>query len=333
MDSQIDLPKFAFWDRLPPWSLSLIVHLLILIVLAFALRSTVVTIRGAGADRTAEVGIELKSRVDGKTYYQSSEEFAANAASSGGGANSNIAPTAESLASGIKLDSDPTQALPGALGISAAEISGGNEGLDALLSGSDAGSHSGVGDALENAGKGSARCFGTTGTGRRFVYVFDRSGSMGGGSRSALNAAKAELVRSFKSLTGQQQFLIVFYNEAPVVFPVKDLALADERGKRNAENFVSSIGADGGTDHMEALKRALACKPDVIFFLTDADEPRMSAGNLAEIKRRARDAGGVQINAIEFGLGPQLSQTANFIQRLASDNSGQYIYIDISTLR
>ena len=84
---------------------------------------------------------------------------------------------------------------------------------------------------------------------------------------------------------------------------------------------------------MAALKRALACKPDVIFFLTDADEPKMSNGNLAEIKRLARDAGGVQINTIEFGVGEKISPDGNFIQRLAQDNGGQYIYFNVNTLR
>lgn len=321
----------SFFQRVPPWAISLLIHLIILIVLALLLRTTVVVIRGADSDRTAEVGIELKSRVDGKTYYQSAEEFEASAAAQSQGNQSSQKESAADIASELSLDADPTSALPGALGITADDLGGGlGSDLDGVLSGPGDGS-GGVGSALENAGKGEARCFGTTGTGRRFVYVFDRSGSMGGGSRSALGLAKRELIRSFNSLTPQQEFLIVFYNQDTSVFPSKDLALADSRGKRNAESFVNAISAIGGTDHMEALKRALACRPDVIFFLTDADEPVMSAGNLAEIKRRARDAGGVQINSIEFGVGEKSSPNGNFIERLAQENGGQYIYIDVSS--
>ncbi len=323
----------SFFQRVPPWAISLLIHLIILIALALLLRTTVVVIRGADSDRTAEVGIELKSRVDGKTYYQSAEEFEASAAAQSQGNQSSQKESAADIASELTLDADPTSALPGALGITADDLGGGlGTDLDGVLSDPGNGS-GGVGDALENAGKGEVRCFGTTGTGKRFVYVFDRSGSMGGGSRSALGAAKRELIRSFNSLTAQQEFLIVFYNQDPIVFPQKDLALADSRGKRNAENFVDTIAANGGTDHMAALKRALACKPDVIFFLTDADEPKMSNGNLAEIKRLARDAGGVQINAIEFGVGEKISPDGNFIQRLAQDNGGQYIYFNVNTLR
>ncbi len=331
-NSEKKISTVSFLNLLPPWSISLIIHLLILVVLAFVLRTTVIQVRGVNSDRTAEVGIELKSRVDGKTYYQSSTEFSEDSASSQAGKSGSTtqAVSLQDISSPITLDADPSRVLPGALGISAAEVAGTPGGLNGF-NGSQAGNGNGVGEALDGAGKGVARCFGTSGTGRRFVYVFDRSGSMGGGSRSALVRAKAELVRSFRSLTPLQQFLIVFYNEAPVVFPAKDLSIADERGKQNAENFVNSIGADGGTDHLAALKKAIACKPDVIFFLTDADEPRMSTGQLATIKRLAREAGGIQINTIEFGLGPKISDAVNFIQKLALDNSGQYIYVDIST--
>ncbi len=51
----------------------------------------------------------------------------------------------------------------------------------------------------------------------------------------------------------------------------------------------------------------------MIFFLTDADEPRLSGGQLYEIRRRAA---GIQINAIEFGIGPK-SGGDSFLARLA----------------
>ena len=82
---------------------------------------------------------------------------------------------AADIASELSLDADPTSALPGALGITAEDLGGGlGSDLDGVLSGPGDGS-GGIGSALENAGKGEARCFGTTGTGKRFVYVFDRS--------------------------------------------------------------------------------------------------------------------------------------------------------------
>jgi hypothetical protein len=74
---------------------------------------------------------------------------------------------------------------------------------------------------------------------------------------------------------------------------------------------------------------AIRLQPDVIFFLTDADEPRLSPRQLADIHRRAA---GIVINAIEFGFGPETTAD-NFIKRLARKNGGQYSYVDISRIQ
>ena len=68
------------------------------------------------------------------------------------------------------------------------------------------------------------------------------------------------------------------------------IAFGTDRNKQLAANFVGGITADGGTDRFAALKAALAFRPDVIFFLTDADDP-MSASELAEIDRRVNERG------------------------------------------
>ena len=86
--------------------------------------------------------------------------------------------------------------------------------------------------------------------------------------------------------------------------------------------------ADGGTDHIKALQRAVAMRPDVIFLLTDADEPRLGPGQLVKIHRTA---GGIAINTVEFGYGPPSGED-NFLAQLARQNGGQYGYVDISKI-
>ena len=85
--------------------------------------------------------------------------------------------------------------------------------------------------------------------------------------------------------------------------------------------------SEGGTQHGEALEEALKLSPDVIFFLTDADQPELSAERLARIKRR--NGGRTSIHTIEFGLGARLSRD-NFLAKIARQNGGKYVYIDIS---
>jgi hypothetical protein len=183
-------------------------------------------------------------------------------------------------------------------------------------------------------GNGMARTevFGAAGEGRKFSYVFDRSGSMDGHRGAPLRAAKAELLASLADLGQTQQFQIIFYNEQPRVFSPSGspgrLVFATDQNKYLAQKFVGSITADGGTKHEEALEMALKTSPDVIFFLTDADEPRMDSRQLARIGRLNR---GSIINAIEFGYGPQ-RDADNFLVELATRNGGKHVYIDVARL-
>jgi hypothetical protein len=186
-------------------------------------------------------------------------------------------------------------------------------------------------------GKARTGMFGLTGEGYKFVYCLDRSGSMGGSGRKSLPAVKAELRASLKNLDTVHQFQIVFYNERPVVFNPTGtpgrLAFATDQNKERAWQFLDTIAADGGTDHEQALRTAIALRPDVIFFLTDADEPRLSP---EQLKKIAYLAGGITIHAIEFGPGPKpAAETAaaeTFLAELASQNGGRYTYVDISKL-
>ena len=107
------------------------------------------------------------------------------------------------------------------------------------------------------------------------------------------------------------------------------MAFADEPGKRLAMSFVGGVFADGGTNHLQALEMALSLKPDVVFFLTDAEEPQMRTEELAAVRRMNR---GTRINTIEFGVGEQ-KPVVNFLQRLAVENGGQHAYVDVQRLR
>jgi hypothetical protein len=179
-------------------------------------------------------------------------------------------------------------------------------------------------------GQARTQVFGIPADGYKFVYVFDRSGSMGGQGNRALNRAKAELLASLESLGETHQFQIIFYNERPTLFNITGqpgrLVFGNHPNKAQAHRFVQGIVADGGTEHEPALLAALNLSPDVIFFLTDADHPELTSTQLRKIVDRNRR--GTVINTIEFGAGPPLGE--NFLSRLAVQNGGQYRYVDIS---
>ena len=75
---------------------------------------------------------------------------------------------------------------------------------------------------------------------------------------------------------------------------------------------------------MFALREALKLKPEVIFFLTDAD--LMTNGDVDEI---LTEVGSARIQAIEFGRGMVLGQRTP-LGRLATTTGGSYLYIDVS---
>lgn len=184
-------------------------------------------------------------------------------------------------------------------------------------------------------GKATTGVFGVEGTGTRFVYVFDRSASMGDLGGRPMRAAQQQLLASLAQLGRTHQFQIVFYNEAPQVFnpnapqPPR-LLFADAQMQRLAERFVRGMIAAGGTQHWDALRLALDMRPDVIFLLTDGTENPITPGQLAQI-RRQNQRQGTQIQTIEFGSGPQAS-SYNFLVQLAEQNHGQYAYVDVTRL-
>jgi len=186
---------------------------------------------------------------------------------------------------------------------------------------------------VDPEGRARTSMFGVSGLGYKFVYVLDRSASMGGAGQVALRAVKAELRKSLDKLDTVHQFQIIFYNEKPSIFNPSGiagrLAFADRANKDRAVRFIDAIVADGNTRHDEALKLAIRLRPDVIFFLTDGDDPKLSRRELDQIQRLAN---GITINAIEFGPGPQ-PEEKSFLATLAEESGGQYAFVDLSKHR
>ena len=304
---------------LPSWALSAALHVLILVLAAWMFR--LAPRQGASPERTAEVGIALE-HLDGTFEYYDT----AAAGTRSEAANANAATSLENLLND-QPRVDTAAALPAKMDlIGPSAVRAGGPADPGPKSGEYAGSNSAIG------GKATVKVFGVEGTGYKFVYLFDRSRSMGGSGRNALMVAKNELMASIESLQETHQFQIIFYNDQQVEFNPSGqqgrLAFATERNKQRARQFIGGVVDAGATEHEAALKLAIKYKPDVIFFLTDAAVPRLDADQLRTINRWAV---GISINAIEFGRGPKQGGD-NFLNRLARQNGGQYTYLDIVKL-
>ncbi len=188
--------------------------------------------------------------------------------------------------------------------------------------GSGGGSGGGVGRGV---GPGT-QFFGARDHAHSFAYVIDCSGSMA--TRNSLEIAKRELLASLNQLPPDAEFAVVFYNLLPKMLTDpqgnQGLMSATTANKRRIQLQLAEIRPDGGTDHMSALRTALALKPEVVFFLTDAD--LMTNGEVNEI---LAEAGATRIQAVEFGRGVNLGERTP-LRRLAATTGGAYLYIDVS---
>lgn len=310
--------------------MSMLMHVILVLMLFFWANSAR---QGSGEEAGRSVGIAVAHRLTDRTEYQEITPEAATE-STQSGENSNSANNATAVAAAPPALARPVDLagfLAEATAIPSPESSAGKtNALEAT---------SGGGGGISGLGAGGAPVttmfFGVSGSGRRFAYVFDRSDSMGNSDSRPLRAAKSEIIRSLRLLGPDQSFQIIFYNNRPNYFEPSGqsfwLLPADDAMKRRAEQFVRAIGAEGGTEHFDALKMALRLEPDVIFFLTDARIPQLRRNQLDEIRNRCVRAG-TTIHAIEFGV-DVVAPEVSFLRTLAAENQGEYRYIDVQTLQ
>lgn len=177
--------------------------------------------------------------------------------------------------------------------------------------------------------KAQVSLFGVKAEGSKFVYVLDRSGSTDG---KLMAAAKAEILASIENIDDVHQFQLVVYNERPKAFnpagPGGQLAFGTDTNRAEVKKFLSTIAADGGTDHEAALSLAIRMRPDVIFLMTDGDKPQLGPQQLARIDRIGP---GIIFHTIQFGNGPQRGGRG-WMGKLAQQSGGECMYVDTTKL-
>jgi hypothetical protein len=189
---------------------------------------------------------------------------------------------------------------------------------------------------IAGEGRGDVSFMGMKDTAQRVVYLIDGSSSMSTGA--AIQYAKAKLMESVNRLDASQRFQVITYTDKLRPMRLRDgqaveLYRADQHTRVLATRHIGTITASGGTEHMPALEAAFNLNPDVIFFLTDAAQERLTPAQLDRIRRTLNRGGRAAIHCIKFGQGPDLEpEEQNFLRTLARQNGGSYTYVNIDRI-
>jgi hypothetical protein len=159
--------------------------------------------------------------------------------------------------------------------------------------------------------------FGVPARGQSVVYLLDRSCSMG--MQGALARACRELLASLRQLPAQVNFQVVLYNSSaqPLLGRPDELFPATTENLHQAAEALQAIEPEGGTRHWRGFQQALNLHPDVLYFLTDADD-------LTDQEERDilhLNGGQTVIHTIELGQEGPPDQP---MQRLARATGGSY---------
>lgn len=162
--------------------------------------------------------------------------------------------------------------------------------------------------------------------GRRFVFVIDRSASMGDSGLGVLFLARKELANAIAALTPENHFQVLVYNDKVTMIGERNMLAANEENRRRLTQFMGSIAAFGATNHEAGLYSALALRPDVIIWLADGGYPEMNANQIRSFLSTAGKR--VTVHSFEFGTKPD-PPAGSFMRKMAEDAGGTYRYVNV----
>lgn len=175
--------------------------------------------------------------------------------------------------------------------------------------------------------------FGVAGNAYRVVYVVDVSGSLVG----ALHELTTEMARSVQALIPTQQFNIVLtYGNQVHEFRPAALVWANAEQKRAATDFLAEMVASLGAKPVEAMERAFAARPELIYFLSDGDHEwdAVQAGGRTSLEKKLDELNrdrAVKITVI--GFEPSPGPPLTLLERIARENGGNYRTVGVKSLR
>lgn len=162
---------------------------------------------------------------------------------------------------------------------------------------------------------------------RSIVYVMDRSGSMG----DTFELLQRELLRAIGSLEDEQLFNVIWFNEGPGAELSKRLLAATLKNKRRAFGEIKRIFPSGQTEPIDALRKGLSYRPDVLFLLSDGDFGEDNERIMKIISKKNKDRATV-INTILF-VYDTMGDGERVLRAIAEANGGTFKHVTEQDLR
>ncbi len=190
----------------------------------------------------------------------------------------------------------------------------------------------GAGNALSAVGTGGggtaigpvSRFFGQAGNAYKVVYVVDLSASLW---RYSDQIAR-EMQDSIRDLLPTQEFHIVLAMPREIrEFEPRRLVPANARYKNMANDLLKVITRmpdPGEADPIEAMRRAFAARPELIYFLTDGQYQKIESDLLTTLKQLNPD-GAVKITVVGFDPSPS---TRAFLELIARQHGGHCRFVE-----
>ncbi|MCA9162354.1 MAG: VWA domain-containing protein [Planctomycetales bacterium] len=347
---QSDSPHASGGERraLPAWVLSLATHVVFAILLALVWQTPTIAPREE-PDRTGGIVlVEQQGDVEAKYFHEPDQPPVDASESASAASSAESAASAASSAAALPDAADLPPLLAGDAVLPAlADLPATTDGLfqspslttggrPQLPSGTDIAAVLAEDAARLAAGQPAGSptrvsLFGSpAASGRTFVFLIDRSKSMGGDGLNALAAAEPHLRAALDILQPEHQFQLVAYDQRCHYVNERQLLPATSDNKQAALSFYSQLAAHGKTDHDLALHSVARLRPDVIFLLSDGGDPHLTDAQILAVRR----AGGnrTAIHCIQFGFGP-LQATSPFLRRLADATGGQFTYVNVRGMK
>jgi len=162
---------------------------------------------------------------------------------------------------------------------------------------------------------------------KSFTFVLDRSGSMYG---DKIIEARTAAIECIQSLGSEEYFNIVSFNSTVTSWKLEPVQ-ATTVNIDAAVSYIQGLTATGGTNLNEAMLTALAQASDVslantILLLSDG-VPTAGVIDIPTILSNVTEANDNLASVYAIGVGEEGSTALDFLETMAMQNSGDFLYI------